>query len=85
MEAMDYRKLRQDYGKSLRLIGGLDLDCLAQDESRIEHEVMEKVPPLLTEGGYIPLVDGRVRSNIPFCNYVYYRRAMQRVTSAHRW
>jgi hypothetical protein len=28
----------------------------------------EKVPPLLAEGGYIPILDGRVRVDIPFDN-----------------
>ena len=82
-EAMDYLVLRRRYGKSLRLIGGIDLDCLTRDEAAIEHEVMTRVPPLLTEGGYVPLADGRVRSNMPFHNYVYYRRLLQRVTATH--
>ena len=57
---MDYRSLRQQFGRSLRLIGGIDLDCLRQDEAAIEREIKTKVPPLLADGGYIPVADARV-------------------------
>ncbi len=42
--------------------------------------VEEKVPPLVAEGGYIPLADGRVRVDVPFENYVYYRQLLGKVT-----
>jgi len=35
--------------------------------------------PLLADGGYIPLADGRVRENVPFERYAYYRRLLERV------
>jgi uroporphyrinogen decarboxylase len=79
-EAMDYRLLRQEFGKSLRLIGGIDLDVLREGKDAIRREVEEKVPPLLEQGGYVPLADGRVRADIPFENYVYYRELLERVT-----
>ena len=77
---MDYRWLRHRFGKSLRLIGGIDLDCLTRSQEAIEREIMTKVPPLLAEGGYVPLADGRVRANIPFENFLYYRRLLEQVT-----
>jgi len=64
--AMDYRSLRQEFGKRLRLIGGIDLDVLREGKEAIRREVEEKVPPLLEQGGYVPLADGRVRADIPF-------------------
>jgi uroporphyrinogen decarboxylase len=69
-EAMDYKALRQEFGKELRLIGGIDLDVLRKGKEAIRREVEEKVPPLLEQGGYVPLADGRVREDIPFENYV---------------
>ncbi len=78
--AMDYRSLRQEFGKGLRLIGGIDLDVLREDKAAIRREVEEKVPPLLEQGGYVPLADGRVRSDIPFENYIYYRQLLEKVT-----
>jgi len=80
IEAMDYRSLRKEFGRDLRLIGGIDLDSLRKDKAAIRREIEEKVPPLIAEGGYIPLADGRVRADVPFENYVYYRRLLEKVT-----
>jgi uroporphyrinogen decarboxylase len=79
-EAMDYRDIRREFGRDLRLIGGLDLDALRHGEEAIRREIEEKVPPLLTEGGYIPLADGRIRDDVTFENYTYYRRLLEKVT-----
>jgi len=80
IEAMDYRDLRREFGRDLRLIGGIDLDALRRDKEAIRREVEEKVPPLVADGGYVPLADGRVREDVPFENYVYYRRLLEKVT-----
>ena len=82
IEAMDYRDLRGEFGPKLRLIGGIDLDALRRDKAAIRREVEEKVPPLLAAGGYVPLADGRVRADVPFENYVYYRKLLEKVTRA---
>ncbi len=82
IDAMDYRDLRREYGRDLRLIGGIDLDVIHRDKDAIRREIEEKVPPLLAEGGYIPLADGRVREDVPFENYVYYRQLLQQVTGS---
>jgi hypothetical protein len=78
--AMDYRSLRKEFGRGLRLIGGIDLDVLREGRQAIQREVEEKVPPLLEQGGYVPLADGRVREDIPFENYVFYRQLLEKVT-----
>jgi hypothetical protein len=79
--SMDYGQLRREFGPELRLIGGIDTDVLRQDKDAIRREIEERVPPLLAEGGYIPLADGRIRADIPFDNYVYYRRLLEKVTA----
>jgi uroporphyrinogen decarboxylase len=79
-EAMDYRSLRKEFGRDLRLIGGIDLDVLREGKDAIRREVEQKVPPLLAQGGYVPLADGRVRADIPFENYVYYRQLLEKAT-----
>jgi uroporphyrinogen decarboxylase len=76
---MDYRDLRQEFGRERRLIGGIDLDVLRRDKEAIKREVEEKVPPLVVDGGYVPLADGRVRIDVPFENDVYYRQLLQKV------
>jgi hypothetical protein len=80
LEAMDYRNLRREFGRDLRLIGGIDLDALRRDKEAIRREVEEKVPPLVADGGYVPLADGRVRADVPLENYVYYRKLLEQVT-----
>lgn len=79
-EAMDYRSLRREFGRDLRLIGGIDLDILREDRHAIQREIETKVPPLLEQGGYIPLADGRVRADIPLENYLYYRELLEKLT-----
>ena len=80
IDAMDYRQLRKEFGRDLRLIGGIDLDALRKDKDAIRREIEEKVPPLIADGGYVPLADGRVREDVPYENYVYYRQLLAEVT-----
>jgi uroporphyrinogen decarboxylase len=71
--------LRNEFGKDLRLIGGIDLDALRQGKDKIKQAV-DDIIPLVEDGGFIPLADGRVRSDVPFENYVYYRELLRQVT-----
>jgi hypothetical protein len=79
--AMDYRDIRREFGRDLRLIGGIDLDALRCGREAIRREIMEKVPPLLESGGYIPLADGRVREDVRYEDYLYYRELLAEVTA----
>ena len=76
---MDYRELRKEYGRELRLIGGIDSDALRIGKEAVRKE-LAKVPELLSQGGYIPLLDGRVRVDVPYENYLYYRRRLEKIT-----
>jgi uroporphyrinogen decarboxylase len=78
-EDMDYRDIRRHFGKTLRLMGGIDLDALRQGKEAIRSEVETKVPTLLRDGGYVPLADGRVREDVTFENYIYYRQLLKNV------
>ncbi len=75
--AMDYLDIRKEFSRELRLIGGIDLDALRHGKEAIRQEIEEKVPPLIADGGYIPIADGRVRKEIPFEIYVYYRQLLE--------
>ena len=79
IDAMDYRHIRNDFGRALRLIGGIDLDSLRMGKEAIRREIEDKVPQLLADGGYVPLADGRVRQDVPFDNYAYYRQLLGQV------
>jgi uroporphyrinogen decarboxylase len=78
--AMDYTSIRQEFGRDLRLIGGIDLDVLREGKEAIRREIEEKVPSLLAQGGYVPLADGRVRPEIPLESYCYYRELLEKIT-----
>ncbi|NOZ60442.1 MAG: hypothetical protein GXO74_02065 [Calditrichaeota bacterium] len=79
--AMDYRDLRKEFGHDLRLIGGIDVDALRYDKATIRQEIEEKVPELIASGGFVPIANGRIRKDISFENYVYYRSLLEQITS----
>lgn len=78
---MDYLELRAEYGNDLRLIGGIDVDVLHQGERAMRAELEKKIPPLLQDGGYIPLLDGRVRENVTYHAYCSYRQYFETLTN----
>ena len=63
----------------IKLYQDIDLDSLRHDKSRVQKEIVDKVPQLISRGGYAPLADRRVRKNIPFENYAYYRRLLEQI------
>lgn len=81
IESMDYIDLRREFGHDLRLIGGIDLDALRLGKETISREIERIVPMLLAEGGYVPMTDGRVRKEILFENYLYYRSILEKMIS----
>ena len=77
---MEYGKLRHRFGSELALIGGIDSTALAKDEPAIEKALAETVPVLLEKGHYLPCLDDRPRSNIPFAHYRLYRRLLENIS-----
>lgn len=75
---IDYRQLRERYGRTLRLVGGIDSGLLAGSPQGIRAGVRE-MAPLVRDGGYIPLIDDRVRNWASFEAYATYRRALEEV------
>jgi hypothetical protein len=82
--AMDYRALRGEFGLRLALIGGIDLDTVLQGREAVWWEMETRVRPLLAQGRYIPLADGRVRENVTFRCYADYRRLLEAVARETR-
>jgi uroporphyrinogen decarboxylase len=77
---MNYPALRREFGKDLKLIGGIDLDALRSGKEAIRR-AMDEIAPLVAEGGFIPLADGRVRPDVPYEHYLYYRQLLREITS----
>jgi len=74
---MEYRRLRRTFGTGVALIGGIDSTALTRDESTVRNALEETVPPLLASGHYLPCLDDRPRSNVPFALYRAYRRMLE--------
>ncbi len=66
----DPMKLRQRFGRELRMIGGIDKRVLASSKEAIRKELESKLP-LVQDGGYIPTIDHCVPPNAPLENYKY--------------
>jgi len=79
-KVMNYPALRAEFGRDLKLVGGIDLDALREDKTAIRQAV-EMVRPLVADGGFIPLADGRVRAEVSYENYAYYRELLSEITS----
>ena len=73
---MDYTSIRAEFGDRLRLIGGIDLKILTLDDKEMRNIIDKKIIPLIMQGGFIPLVNGRVRKNILPEKYFQYRRIL---------
>lgn len=82
--ALDYRLLRQEFGDELKLIGGIDTNALFADKKTIRKEIEAKVPPLLDQGGFVPLLDGRIRELVPYENYLYYRQLLEDIVIGNK-
>jgi uroporphyrinogen decarboxylase len=68
---------RRQYGKDMRLMGGMGKLILAESTDAIAREI-DRLAPLVEEGGYIPMPDHRVPPDVPFRNYMFYlERAKQ--------
>ncbi len=70
---MDVVAERQKNGKKLLIAGGIDKRVLASDKRAIENMVSPKLD-LIREGGYIPGVDHAIPPDIPWQNFLHYRR-----------
>jgi len=63
--------LRKQFGKSLRLWGGVDKRVLVHGPKAIKAHLLE-LAPLIVEGGYIPTVDHTVPPDVSFDNFLWY-------------
>lgn len=62
---------RKEFGKVLRMEGHVDKRALAAGGNAIDKE-LERIRPLLEDGGYIPHVDHRTPPDVSYKNYCLY-------------
>jgi uroporphyrinogen decarboxylase len=77
---MEPAPIIKEYGRDLLVFGGIDKRALAAGPQAIDEE-LKKVPPLVAQGGYIPMIDHSCPPDISWPNFCYY---MEKVKEAIR-
>ncbi len=62
---------RREFGRDLLMLGGFDKHVLARGKQEIEQEV-DRLTPVVEEGGYVPFCDHRIPPDVPLANYMEY-------------
>jgi len=70
---MDVLEVRKTYGRNLALVGGIDKRACTHGFPEIHREV-DRVMPLVEQGGYIPELDHSVPPNLSWQNFIEYVR-----------
>jgi uroporphyrinogen decarboxylase len=71
--------LREKYGKSFILSGGINKYALVEGPNAIKKELTSKLPYLISCGGYIPSVDHMVPPDVSLANFKYYAELKTRI------
>ena len=69
---------RREFGMNLRLKGGIAKEALVRGGAAIDKE-LERIRPLLEQGGYIPHLDHLVPPDISYRNYCEYLEKKRRL------
>ncbi|MEM3570293.1 MAG: uroporphyrinogen decarboxylase family protein [Thermoproteota archaeon] len=66
--------LRKKYGRRLAMFGGVDKRVLARDHEEVERHLFQdlKLPWMLMQGGYTPLIDHAVPPDVRLENFMHY-------------
>lgn len=75
---MDVLKVRNEYGRDLRIWFGIDKRALAQGPAAIDSE-LRRVRPLVEDGGYVPGLDHSVPPDVSFANYCHYMEKLRTI------
>ena len=67
----DIKPWREQFGKELRGVGGMDKVVFAHDRAAIDQEI-ERLKPLVEMGGFIPCPDHRIAPDAKWDNVRYY-------------
>jgi hypothetical protein len=72
----DIAPWREQYGKGLLGVGGVDKKVFAYDRAAVDREV-ERLAPLIELGGYLPCPDHRLAPDAKWENVQYYCQRMR--------
>jgi uroporphyrinogen decarboxylase len=68
---MDVTQVRWQYGRDLRLWGGVDKRALTLDRAAIDAEIARHKWPI-DDGGFVPMLDHSAPPDVPYENYRYF-------------
>jgi len=74
----DAWELRAKYGKELRIIGNLDKLVLEKGEREVDAEI-ERLLPLMREGGFIPMPDHLITPGVSLASYQRYLEKIRKI------
>ena len=72
----DAVRYRQEYGRELLIMGGFDKRILREPRKAIAAEV-ERLSPLVEEGGFIGFCDHRVPPDVTLANYLFFNERIR--------
>jgi len=78
MAGMDARALRKRFGRELRMGGNIAKEAVIAGPEAIDREI-ERLMPLIREGGFIPALDDMASPDMPFSHYRYMIEKLQAI------
>ena len=76
MAGMDAHALRKRFGRGLRLGGNIAKEAVIAGPDAIDQEI-ERLMPLIREGGFLPALDDMASPDMPFSHYRYMIERLQ--------
>jgi uroporphyrinogen-III decarboxylase len=76
MAGMDARALRKSHGRRLLLTGNIAKEAVIEGPQAIDREI-ERLMPLIREGGFLPALDDMPPMECPFSHYRYMIQRLQ--------
>lgn len=64
-------RLRKEYGHAFSMRGGIAKGAIVDGKDAIDRE-LDRVAPVVQDGGYIPMLDHGIPPETPFDNFCYY-------------
>jgi len=74
---MDVNSVRKEYGRDLRMWGGMDKRPLACGCREIDAEI-DRCRELIAEGGFVPMLDHSAPPDVPYANYCYFMERLKK-------
>jgi hypothetical protein len=74
---MDVNAIRKEYGRDLRLWGGLDKRALTRGQAGIDAEIARH-KRIIDDGGFVPMLDHSAPPDIPYRNYCYFMEQLSK-------